>query len=156
MNHTDYARHRQQLLDAAAAIENSKRPGYTGGSEDVLANFKGVAAKLGLTPEQAWGVYFLKHIDAILSIMTKPDLPVSEAPEGRFADAINYLKLGWALLQERSPQQMANKEAPALSSSMTASTFGRGLGASYDFLAGHFAPAGSTETRAYGPYTPKG
>jgi len=46
-------------------------------------------------------VYFLKHIDAILAIMTRPDLPVSEAPIGRFADALNYLELGWGLLSER-------------------------------------------------------
>jgi hypothetical protein len=91
----------KELLDEASRIETSKRPGYTGGNTDVLKNFKSVAARLGLTPEQAWGVYFLKHIDAISTIMAKPELPVSEAPLGRFADAINYLKLGYALFKER-------------------------------------------------------
>jgi hypothetical protein len=101
MTSSEYEQVAQALLDAAKAIEDSKRPGYTIGSADVLANFKSVAARAGLTPGQAWTVYFLKHIDAITAIMCKPELPVSEAPEGRFADAVNYLKLGWAILQER-------------------------------------------------------
>lgn len=91
-----------ELMKLAREIETSKRPGYTVGSVDVLANFKRVAERAGITTEQAWAVYFLKHIDAILSIMTKPDLPVSEEPPGRFADAINYLRLGFAILKERS------------------------------------------------------
>jgi hypothetical protein len=92
---------RHNLLMIADEIQTAKRPGYTRGDADVLANFKSVARQLHLTPEQAWGVYFLKHIDAILSIMTQPNLPVSEEPLGRFADGINYLQLGYALLQER-------------------------------------------------------
>jgi hypothetical protein len=96
-----YDRVATELLTLAHEIETSKRPGYTGGSVDVLANFKNVAQRAGISTEQAWAVYFLKHIDAVLTIMTKPDLPVSEAPPGRFADAINYLKLGYAILQER-------------------------------------------------------
>ena len=103
MNVTDYDRVADGLLALAREIETSKRPGYTVGSVDVLANFKRVAERAGITTEQAWTVYFLKHIDAILSIMTQPDLPVSEAPPGRFADAINYLRLGYAILAERHP-----------------------------------------------------
>lgn len=90
-----------ELMAAAREIESSKRPGYTRGDLDVLANFKRAAERAGVTTEQAWAVFFLKHIDAILSIMTKPDLPVSEAAEGRFADAINYLRLGYGIFRER-------------------------------------------------------
>lgn len=91
----------KKLVDEADAIQKAKRPGYTLGNEDVLRNFKATADRAGITPEQAWTIYFLKHIDAITSIMTRPELPVAEAPIGRFADAINYLKLGWGLLEER-------------------------------------------------------
>lgn len=90
-----------ELMTLARSIETSKRPGYTVGSVDVLANFKRVAERAGISVEQAWAVYFLKHIDAIMTIMTKPDLPVSEEPPGRFADAVNYLRLGYAILKER-------------------------------------------------------
>lgn len=107
MNTRDYDRVADELMEVARAIETSKRPGYTIGSEDVLANFKRVAERSGITTEQAWAVYFLKHIDAITSIMTRPDLPMAEAAEGRFADAINYLRLGWAILQE--PKESASE-----------------------------------------------
>ena len=101
MTTEDYDQIAGELLKLARQIETAKRPGYTIGSVDVLANFKRVAERAGITTEQAWAVYFLKHIDAIVSIMTKPDLPVSEEPPGRFADAINYLRLGYAILHER-------------------------------------------------------
>lgn len=90
-----------ELMALARSIETSKRPGYTQGSADVLANFKRTAERAGVTVGQAWAVFFLKHIDAITSIMAQPELEVSEAPPGRFADAINYLRLGFAILKER-------------------------------------------------------
>lgn len=101
MNQVEYERIARALLKEADGIETAKRPGYTLGNEDVLRNFKQAAARAGITPGQAWAVYFLKHIDAITSVMTRPDLPVAEAPLGRFSDAINYLKLGYALMLER-------------------------------------------------------
>lgn len=102
MNTRDYDQLSKSLSDYAQSIQTAKRPGYTTGSEDVLNNFKSVGKRLGLSAEQAWAVYFLKHIDAITTFMSKPDLPVSEAPIGRFADAINYLYLGYALFTERN------------------------------------------------------
>lgn len=103
MNQPDYDHLAAALLNEAASIETAKRPGYTLGHADVLKNFKHAAERAGITPGQAWAVYFLKHIDAITSVMTRPDLPVAEAPLGRFADAINYLKLGYALLNDGAP-----------------------------------------------------
>jgi hypothetical protein len=113
VNQKTYEDVTRALLDEANGIETAKRPGYTLGNEDVLKNFKAVAARAGITPEQAWAVYFLKHIDAITAVMTRPDLPVSEAPLGRFSDAINYLKLGWALLQESEKDMTRSKPTPS-------------------------------------------
>lgn len=95
-----YTQTSEQLLKLASDIENAKRPGYTRGDADVLANFKDVARRVGLTPMQAWGAYFLKHVDAITSLAKDPSIPQAEAIEGRFADAVNYLKLGFALVAE--------------------------------------------------------
>ena len=100
MNTNDYIYHSRSILSQAVQIENSKRPAYTGGKDDVLYNFKSVAEKLGITPFQAWGVYALKHFDAIMSYAKDPNIPQGEAMEGRFADAVNYLKLGYALYKE--------------------------------------------------------
>lgn len=96
----DYDGIAASLLATAHAIETAKRPGYTIGSADVLANFKRVAERTGMTPLQVWAVYFLKHVDAITTGACKPELPQAEALEGRFADAVNYLKLGWGLINE--------------------------------------------------------
>jgi hypothetical protein len=89
------------LLADAHEIETSKRPAYTSGSADVLANFKSIAARTGATPGQVLTVYLLKHIDAITAALCMPDLPQAESVESRFADAVNYLKLGYALVVER-------------------------------------------------------
>lgn len=116
MNATEYDAVSAELAQEAEGIQTSKRPGYTGGSVDVLANFKKVAERVDtvcphcnqshkLTAANVWAVYFLKHIDAILSIMNRPDLPVSEAALGRFSDARNYGTLGYAIQQERDAEK---------------------------------------------------
>lgn len=120
MNQQDYDRIANALLAEAAGIEAAKRPGYTLGNVDVLRNFKQAAERAGITPGQAWAVYFLKHIDAITSVMTRPDLPVAEAPLGRFSDAINYLKLGYALLSESSAVPLATTSASVMPNSAAA------------------------------------
>lgn len=83
----------------AVDIVQAKRPSYTIGSEDVLANFKRVAERLGnVTPAQVLAVYMLKHIDAIVAHASKGvyDYEMST----RIADAINYLHLMNAMLKE--------------------------------------------------------
>lgn len=114
MYSAEYDRISAGLLELAHQIETAKRPGYTIGSEDVLANFKRAADRAGVTAGQAWAVYFLKHVDAILSIVTRPDLPMAEEPPGRFADAINYLKLGYAIVQERQPTAAPERTGDAV------------------------------------------
>lgn len=98
---TDYERHVYELLDLAYEIEEAKRPGYTQDSDDVLANFKKAAEMTGTTDLQAWSVYFYKHVAAILSYAKDPSIPQAEDLDGRFADAINYLKLGFHMIKEK-------------------------------------------------------
>lgn len=95
-----YDRVAAELLAKAREIETAKRPSYTIGSPDVLANFKRVAERTGLTPGQVLTIYMLKHIDSITAALCNPEIPQAEDVEGRFADAVNYLKLGWALIEE--------------------------------------------------------
>jgi hypothetical protein len=101
MTLSQYETTAKSLLDEAERIADAKRPAYTLGNEDVLYNFKSVAQRAGITPMQAWAVYFNKHIDAINTMAKDPTLPQAEAIIGRFADAINYLQLGYALLGEK-------------------------------------------------------
>ena len=101
MNVNEYDDIAAALLADAHEIEVSKRPAYTIGDADVLANFKRVAERTGLTAGQVLSVYMLKHIDAVTAALSRPDLPQAESVQSRFADAVNYLKLGFALITER-------------------------------------------------------
>lgn len=103
MQLTEYERVSQKLLKDAQAIEEAKRPAYTLGDVDVLRNFKSVAERVGTTPGVVLSVYMLKHVDAVTAALCRPDLPQAESVESRFADNINYLKLGFALLAEQEP-----------------------------------------------------
>ena len=99
-NGADYDKCVKELEALAKNIEDSKRPGYTQANGDVLANFRKAAELSGTTPMQAWGVYFYKHVAAIMSYAKDPTIPQAESIDGRFADAMNYLKLGFYILKE--------------------------------------------------------
>jgi hypothetical protein len=74
---------------------------YTVQNEDRLHNFKFVAAQLGISPLQALGVYWLKHVLAICTYF-KYGKVESEEIHGRFLDESNYNLLGRALISELS------------------------------------------------------
>ena len=111
MTNEQYIAAVEELNKQAQSIETSKRPAYTAENVDVLANFKQVASQLGMTPMQAWGVYFLKHISALTSFAKDHTIKQAEPIEGRFSDALNYIKLGYALMKEAGYQVMASDPA---------------------------------------------
>ena len=101
LNGDSYEKCVEELELLARTIEDSKRPGYTQANGDVLANFRKAAELSGTTPMQAWSVYFYKHVAAIMSYAKDPTIPQAENIEGRFADALNYLKLGFYIIKEK-------------------------------------------------------
>lgn len=86
------------MRDASEILE-LKGNNYAYG-EDRLANFKRAAEKSGISPLQAWNVYFVKHLDAIHSFIQGKWRNDGEPIDKRFEDAINYLLLGLALVYE--------------------------------------------------------
>jgi len=90
----------EELESMANELLDSKGKDYTNGSEDVLINFKRNADRLNTSPLIIWAVYLNKHIDAINSYCGSPTDSTSEAIESRFVDALNYIKLGYALVDE--------------------------------------------------------
>lgn len=99
MNRQDFGEYLQDLLMEATRILDSKGHDYAG-DYNVLANFNRNAEILGLEPEQVWAVYFMKHIDAIMTYVKGGKLE-SEGIEGRIIDAINYLILFGAMVKVR-------------------------------------------------------
>jgi len=93
---------RAELAEQRERIVLLKRPEYTEGNEDVLRNFKAVAAELGITPIQVWYVYFRKHVASLGQFAAQPQRTLSEPIRSRIADAMNYLDLLNALVNERS------------------------------------------------------
>lgn len=101
MNSKTYKQISKQLDQAAKDIMKGKQPEYTNNNKDVLHNFKSSAEMLGLQPIEVWAVFFHKHVQAIMSHAHNPGMNQAEPIESRYADAINYLHLGFALMKER-------------------------------------------------------
>jgi hypothetical protein len=89
---------RGELDNLCVSILNSKGADYARDKElgDKLGNFRRIAALLGREPREIWLVYFLKHIDALTRWALTGGVE-SEPLEGRFADARNYIDLGFAI-----------------------------------------------------------
>jgi len=101
MNRSEYDQFKRTLGDFADGVETDKRPAYTMGSADVLANFKRVGDAAGIPASKVALVYFLKHVDSITAyVKNREAISQSEPMMGRFADARNYLTLMAACLAE--------------------------------------------------------
>lgn len=111
MKSKDFEHMKESMLAYAEEVAGTKRVEYTGASADVLTNFKRIASRLGLSPLQVWSVYFNKHVDSVNTYVKGID-KVSETMDSRFADMLNYLFLGMALIIE---QEEAQEEHPNLS-----------------------------------------
>jgi len=102
---TDYQtflKSKERILEIAQSIMDTKQPEYTNGDPDVLHNFKSISDIMKVPTEQIWATYFFKHVQSIMTHAGDPELIPVEPLESRFADAINYLFLGYALLCENN------------------------------------------------------
>ena len=98
MNKKEFQKIKAALDKTALGEMSSKQPAYTSHSEDVLNNFKRIAKRLGMTPMETWAVYFNKHVDAINTYVISGN--EAEPFDTRFADLLNYLYLGMAIVEE--------------------------------------------------------
>ena len=99
MNKADFQRVLRETSDTLQVLTDSKGREYAN-SCDQLANFKRLSAQLGLTKEQVVMVYLAKHLDSIHSYVRNPDQDLSEPIQGRIHDAILYLVLLKACIDE--------------------------------------------------------
>lgn len=104
MNKREFDEVIQELSEHRNGVADEKRTDYTKGDKDVLANFKNVAESTGVTPLQVWLVYSQKHFDAISTYVKTGGQSESEPIKERFGDLLNYLELGWALIEEDRPE----------------------------------------------------
>lgn len=78
-----------RLLSNASATLQLKSQDYAPPA-DVLAAFKEAAAATGLDVREVWGVYFMKHVQAVMRYIRDGEL-ASEVLESRLVDIINYV-----------------------------------------------------------------
>jgi len=107
VNVKEYQEHISHLLSQCYAVSKAKRKSYAN-DNDVLANFKQIAAATSMTKYQVWAVYFNKHVLSINNaIKYHPERPedVSESMQGRIIDCINYLLLLNAIIAEDAHQK---------------------------------------------------
>tara|TARA_R110002153_G_scaffold5020_4_gene23387 strand:- start:3256 stop:3594 length:339 start_codon:yes stop_codon:yes gene_type:complete len=100
MEKHELKRVKKYLLELADEIMTAKQPEYTNKNIDVLNNFKTSAKLVGITPEEIWAAHFIKHVQSILSHAHNPGMEKAEPIQTRYADAINYLFLGFCLVVE--------------------------------------------------------
>ena len=98
MKKREYNKIRLELLYLSKKIMEEKQPEYTNNNKDVLYNFKSIGGRINVEPLKVWAIFFDKHVQSILSNITNDDIIPAEPIETRFADAINYLVLGLALM----------------------------------------------------------
>jgi len=91
-----------ELLAECKSCFSAKGEDYTQGNEDRLINFKRNAQLTGMSPKQVWSIYFMKHIDAVMSWVKTDKLESSESLKSRFIDIINYSILGLALYEDQN------------------------------------------------------
>lgn len=103
MNAETFEQLRKYITELREDIMGSKGDAYRN-SDDVLANFKRIAASLGLTATEVCLVYFDKHVDSLhtwtktaaLAKRLDNDIDQSSGGEsivGRIADVLNYAEL---------------------------------------------------------------
>lgn len=88
-----------ELIAECDNIRQSKGVDYTSG-DDRLGFFKEIGEEAGVDPKVVLLVLMSKHLVTIRKVLTGQQL-MSEGMGSRFADAINYLLLGYGLLMER-------------------------------------------------------
>lgn len=94
-------------------------------ADDRLANFKRIGTLLGLKPAQVCLVYFHKHLDGIVSFVNSGEIYSGESLHERIVDAVNYLILLHAILDEHT--HVNDSIGYATFNTEVAQAFGNGL-----------------------------
>ena len=102
MNNDEFRKFRSDLWSDAMELSDLKSIEYTISNDDKLYNFKHVADRIGITPQQATLVYMLKHIDAMCNDAKTGKTYSDETIRSRCMDLINYATLYAALHTEET------------------------------------------------------
>ncbi len=94
---------KEEVLPDCFKIMDSKGVCYSG-LDDKLGNFKRCGKLAGVSTEQAWLIYFMKHVDAI-SAYCRGEYSDCETIHGRIKDVINYAFLLYGIVREKELEE---------------------------------------------------
>lgn len=98
MMEEDFRKVDAELMACCDAVLKQRGSAYAT-QQDRFANFKEIAQQVGCSPLHVCHIYLLKGMSVINKLMRGENV-AGEREEERFADAINYLRLGYAIRQE--------------------------------------------------------
>lgn len=98
MNREQFEALDDQLMSRADDILKQRRGAYASDT-DVLTNFKQLAAESGLTIAMVWEVLFRKSLNALCRVVANGQV-AGEPNIDRCSDAINYVRLGFAIAND--------------------------------------------------------
>jgi hypothetical protein len=101
MKVSDFIKWAESMQKEENRIMLSKGKEYTVSDEDKFKNFKSIAERLHLTPEQVALTYLLKHMDSIRNYVLSGVEASDEPIMGRIQDARNYLLLLGGIISEQ-------------------------------------------------------
>jgi hypothetical protein len=107
----EYQKRKNKLLKNARRTEERKNPAYSGDAKDVHKNFRVIADFLDVDPILVATVYFMKHVTSLMSYAKSDDIHQEEKIDGRFEDALNYLKIMYSLHKERTEGQVPSSSS---------------------------------------------
>lgn len=93
-------KHFNSIMISCKNVLDSKNKEYSK-RDNPFENFEATAREAGISVCQAWLVFFKKHIDSISSWCRVEKVFSNETIEGRIIDAINYLVMLYAYIQEK-------------------------------------------------------
>ena len=99
MNKSHYNALFKVFLNDITITRDAGQEEYAHTKSNVFANFERVANGLDITREKVLMTYLLKHIDGINAYI-KGHKSQRESVKGRITDAIVYLFLLWAMVEE--------------------------------------------------------
>lgn len=112
MTHDEFTTIDAELMATCNAVLEQRGRAYAS-DQDRFANFREVAEQTGLTPLAVCHIYMLKGFSVINKLM-RGETVEGETVQERFADAINYLRIAYAMRAETATILLTEEEAQRL------------------------------------------
>lgn len=125
MTYKEFNKYRDEFISQATLLSDYKSIEYTISNIDKHYNFKNVADRLGITPQQSLMVYVLKHVDAICNDAKTGKQVSDETVRSRCQDIMNYAILYASLHEEQKTTKGTNHDSNSQRSGADTSENGR-------------------------------